>query len=296
MTISGHDAKSFLQGQTTCDIDQLDNQQATLAACCERNGRMIANFWLWQKDAVFYCLLPKSMQSIIHDHWKKYSLFSTIQINDESEQWHIFTVLNATTDLAIKPYQYITKDQTTFLTTPWQPQQIFVITPLTQNVQALLAHYFNLTHHQLDQNDNQWIATTQQLNTRHLLEIEQGFCWITPKTSGLFTPQMIQLEKFHGISFTKGCYLGQEVIARTQHLGQLKRHLYRITIDHPELSIEPGQHLINEQQQTVGIVTHVATDLQQRISLLAVIQDRAIDSPIRIGMLSGYVITHPEMA
>src|SRR3990167_10848844 len=74
--------------------------------------------------------------------------------------------------------------------------------------------------------------------------IKNGIAILCDKTSLLFTPQMINLEKLGGVSFTKGCYVGQEIVARTQHLGKLKKHLHRLQIqsDHP---LHPGWEIEN---------------------------------------------------
>lgn len=72
--------------------------------------------------------------------------------------------------------------------------------------------------------------------------IEKGIVILQPKTSLLFTPQMINLQKLGGVSFEKGCYVGQEIIARTEHLGTLKRHLHRLEIN-SDTPLAPGDPL-----------------------------------------------------
>jgi len=96
--------------------------------------------------------------------------------------------------------------------------------------------------------------------------------WVLEKTSLQFTPQMIDLDQYEGVSFTKGCYLGQEVIARTHYLGQLKRHLYRFTLSEPsEILVGECLHDVNEQK--MGLVM---APTQNENEGLAVIEDRAI--------------------
>jgi folate-binding protein YgfZ len=133
------------------------------------------------------------------------------------------------------------------------------------------------------------IAAIQQALAKQagLLELEQckyltvlaNLVYIQPATRDLFIPQMIGLEKLGGVSFKKGCYVGQEVVARTQHLGQLKRHLQTI-----QLNTDPvpqiGEALFDEHKEVVGQIAAVSKDPQSGYRLLAVIQDRALSNPI----------------
>ena len=104
---------------------------------------------------------------------------------------------------------------------------------------------------------------------------ENGFTFIYQKTSGLFTPQMINLQLMNGVSFSKGCYVGQEVVARTEHLGKLKRHLYRAEVE-CESPPQPGDK-IYQDEQVMGVVTVSAPNKNGGYTLLAVIQDRALE-------------------
>ena len=97
--------------------------------------------------------------------------------------------------------------------------------------------------------------------------------WILPETSGLFLPQSLGLEKGDGVSFKKGCYLGQEVIARTQHLGRLKRHAHRCHPINPAPNI--GTTICDAAAQAVGTV---AACWEQ--AMVIVIEDRAVTSDL----------------
>ncbi|MCX7120446.1 MAG: folate-binding protein [Gammaproteobacteria bacterium] len=101
----------------------------------------------------------------------------------------------------------------------------------------------------------------------HKKRIEKGIVILCDKTSLLFTPQMINLEKLGGVSFTKGCYVGQEIVARTQHLGKLKRHLHRMTIQSDHL-LNPGDEIEN------GIIVEAMKTAEANYDVLAVMQDQ----------------------
>lgn len=109
---------------------------------------------------------------------------------------------------------------------------------------------------------------------------DMGFVWITPGTALKFIPQMIDLQLFdNGVSFTKGCYVGQEVIARTENLGKLKRHLYQFLVEKPDKKIAEGATFVDLKGNEVGILCNAVVS-DDVIMGLAVIQDSAISSPI----------------
>ena len=116
-------------------------------------------------------------------------------------------------------------------------------------------------------------ATLVNGNWWQLQMINAGLAVVHPTTSGLFTPQMLSLEKFSGVSFSKGCYLGQEIIARTQHLGKLKRHLYQLRFDGDCPST--GEPIYNTDDKPVGTVIN-AIKSGTHILALGVIEDRAL--------------------
>ena len=103
--------------------------------------------------------------------------------------------------------------------------------------------------------------------------ILENLCILYPETSLLFTPQMISLEKLGGVSFTKGCYVGQEIVARTEHLGTLKRHLHQLNIQSDQ-SVNVGNTLKNSKNETYGVVTESVKITDNSYQILAVIQDQ----------------------
>ena len=121
--------------------------------------------------------------------------------------------------------------------------------------------------------------------------IKKGIAWITPETSLLFTPQMLNWEKHGGVSFTKGCYVGQEIVARTQHLGKLKRHLHQLIIENDDsITPLPGTDLTNDQNEPIGVLCDTAQD-NRTLQLLAVIQDDALTEKIQLCSHNAAIIT-----
>jgi len=191
--ISGANSKAFLQGQLTCDLEQITETQPGFSAHCNIKGRMVSLGFLFLIGEDYYYLLPNSICDIALNTLKKYAAFSKVEIMLCTE-YCIYGSINQPTDNCIADIT------------------------LSDN------HNIILRENKID-------ATMRDLNDWHLSLIENRIPVITDKTSGHFIPQMVGLEKLGGLSFTKGCFLGQEIIARTQHLGKLKRHMQLIKSD-----------------------------------------------------------------
>lgn len=203
ISITGVDAKNFLQSQLTCDVNQLANNEWTFMACCNRKGRVIANGLLYYSNGDnYFFIVPTKIVSILVDHLKRYAAFSKVKLE------------------AVNPSALVLKEE-----------------------------------------------ITEAMNA-------PGISWIQPETSELFTPQMINWQKLGGVSFKKGCYIGQEVVARTEHLGQLKRHLYTGDLQCNE-NHQVGDVIFSEQNEA-GIITKISDK-----KFLAVIQDQFATQQLR---------------
>jgi len=136
---------------------------------------------------------------------------------------------------------------------------------------------------------SQLAAQLQQadLNAWLLGQIRAGIGQVMPQTRELFIPQMLNLQAVGGVSFKKGCYTGQEIVARMQYLGKLKRRLYRLSLEADELP-EPGTPLFSPSHNSAIGEVVIAAKADQSIELLAVLQAEAADSgDVRLGTLEG---------
>jgi hypothetical protein len=241
LRFSGEKTEGFLQGQLTCDMRLLSaHGDYSFAACCDHRGRMFANFWVvnWQQD--FLLILPKNLSDIIKNHLQKYAAFSKVSITADD---HFFIAeLNNDSDK---------KNNAIYITLP------------NSNRYLILAEKNPFPEMNINHDETNWRKKN----------IADQFAILSDKTSLLFTPQMINLEKIGGVSFTKGCYVGQEIVARTQHLGILKRHLHRLTI-HTDQTLNSGDALKNENGDTIGVVVDAILLSDNTTDILAVIEDR----------------------
>lgn len=269
LLVSGQNAATFLQGQFTCDITQLQPlgmsgwQQANLGAYCDYKGRMLANFWLNAHADGYTLLLPQPMLSSVAEQLKKYALLSKVTITT-IPNWTALLYCHGDNATPTPPnHTAVARGE---LSIPGTAQRLtWFIAP--EEVLLELATQLTQT------------ATTIDPSSCTLLQILAGFSFLQPETSLLFTPQMLNLERLGAVSFRKGCYVGQEVISRTQHLGKLKRRLYRCHIAQLEQAPQPGAKLHNQTGEVGGILVSTAKVTDGFLSL-AVIQDNALDQTL----------------
>ncbi|PMY67178.1 MULTISPECIES: folate-binding protein YgfZ [Pseudomonas] len=278
LAVRGPDASKFLQGQLTCNLNYLSDSQSSLGARCTQKGRMQSSFRiLLEGDGCLLAMATELLEPQLAD-LKKYAVFSKAKLSDESALWARFGLGNADTLLAglgleLPPEDgaitrsdgliaiRVSADRTEL----WAPADKAEV--LREQLTA-----------QLPEGDlNQWL----------LGQIRAGIGQVMPATRELFIPQMLNLQAIGGVSFKKGCYTGQEIVARMQYLGKLKRRLYRLALNAEELP-EPGTPLFSPTHgSSIGEVV-IAARAEQNIELLAVLQaEAAEDGNLHLGALEG---------
>lgn len=245
----GEKTQAFLQGQLTCDMRALSQHGAySLAACCDHRGKMVANFWVvrWQDDYLF--VLPKTMVSLVQNHLQKYAVFSKVKMAQE--------------DYFIAEY-FRNSDSSPSANEPKMDHIVILLPNKKRYLIISKENPFSDITLNLDETD--WKKNN----------IADQLCILYPETSLLFTPHMISLEKLGGVSFDKGCYVGQEIVARTEYLGAAKRHLQCFTIptDH---AIKLGDPLKNKNNEVIGIIAESVLTSQNTAEVLAVVQDQVV--------------------
>lgn len=276
--IHGPDSSKFLQGQLTCDVKQITAQHSSLGAHCDPKGRMIALFRLfdWQKD--YYMLLPQSILPTTLASLQKYARFAKTELIDISAQLACFGCYGESLDAIFGEFlapiptsvdQVVIKS--TFL-------MIHILSP--KSASSSLSRIL-IIGEQADilTMQKKLLNNASKVGTElwHLLDIQAQVAQLYPQTSGQLTPHEINLPALNGVSFSKGCYTGQEVIARMQHLGKLKKHMYLVELSTSQTPT-PGCPIIQQPTaQTVGLLVDFATVSDHCFIALAIIQDNALD-------------------
>lgn len=278
LAVRGVDAGKFLQGQLTCNLNYLSDEKSGLGARCTQKGRMQSSFRILLDGTD--CLLAMARELIEPQllDLRKYAVFSKSKLTDESESWVRFGLQDA--DEALSGLGLDLPQDTdsvvranAMVATRVSPGRAELWVPASESasVQAHLAA-------QLAQASlNDWL----------LGQIRAGVGQVFGSTREEFIPQMINLQAVGGVSFKKGCYTGQEIVARMQYLGKLKRRLYRLTAEGDELP-EPGTALFSPVNTSSAGNVVIAARADQGIELLAVLQaDAAEGGQVHLGSPDG---------
>ncbi|WP_190317792.1 CAF17-like 4Fe-4S cluster assembly/insertion protein YgfZ, partial [Pseudomonas savastanoi] len=235
LAVRGVDASKFLQGQLTCNLNYLNEDKSSLGARCTQKGRMQSSFRIvFEGDGCLLAMASELIEPQLLD-LRKYAVFSKSKLTDESAEWVRFGLQDGDSalvglglDLAQETDAVVRANELIAIRASPGRAELWVRAGQADSVKSQLAS-------QLSEGPlNDWL----------LGQIRAGIGQVFGSTREEFIPQMINLQAVGGVSFKKGCYTGQEIVARMQYLGKLKRRLYRLTLSSEEIP-EPGTALFS---------------------------------------------------
>ena len=266
LEVSGEEAQKFLQNLLSNDINLVNAKTAQLSSFNSPKGRMVATLLIWQQGTDYYLQLPRSLVVAMHKKLSMYVLRSKVTVGDASED--VVCLGLAGKNAA----QLILKNFNVTLEQDWAVAQI-------DNGSVL----------RLDENRYQ-LSTTIPLAISHWNTLSKAAkaagapCWdwltiragipvVTPATQEQFVLQMTNLDILGGVSFKKGCFPGQEIVARTHYLGKQKRRMYLAHVEADDVPVA-GNELFSEDMpaQACGMVMNVSTAPGGGFDLLGVMQ------------------------
>lgn len=273
LTVEGPDAGKFLQGQVTCDVRELAGNFTRLGAQCDIKGRMVASFRALQlTDEKILLRMHRDLLITTQASLGKYIIFSKAKLLDSGKDYcHLGVVGPRAAELL---------------------KNIVGVLPTTLNEWCEQSGHLII---KLDENRYEcWIGSTQaetlwqslaphcQLagsNLWTLLDIRAGIGEVRAETREMFTPQALNFQLINAVNFRKGCYTGQEIVARLHYRGTLKRHMYRVQFNLDDLDQLPlpGAEVINAEGKNIGEIVVAALSEQNIAEALAVIPDAVID-------------------
>ncbi|RDH83955.1 MAG: folate-binding protein [endosymbiont of Galathealinum brachiosum] len=226
ISIDGEDTADFLQGQLTNDVRDVSLQHSQLSAYCTHKGRMLANFRVFKRDDSYFLSLPQSLLESILKRISMFILMAKVTIKDNNDA---LIKIGLSGPKADEQLSNIISDLPTETDDVTQSNGYTIIKcagtlPRYEIMGELEA--IKKIWGQLDVN-----AAPAGADAWETLDIMAGIPTITPETSEAFVPQMTNMHVINGVNFQKGCYTGQEVVARMQYLGKLKRRMFRINIE-----------------------------------------------------------------
>lgn len=278
LAVRGPDASKFLQGQVTCNLNYLGASYSSLGARCTPKGRMQSSFRIVNVEDGYLLAMASELLAAQLTDLQKYAVFSKSKLTDESAAWVRFGLSGGDAVLhelglmlAHEPGSLVQADGRLALRLHDGRAELWAPAAQREPLQQQLSQ-------QLPQ---------APLNAWMLAQVRAGIGQVTGPTRELFIPQMINLQALDGVSFKKGCYTGQEIVARMQYLGKLKRRLYRLSLAGGEVPA-PGTELFSPVHgSSVGEVV-LAAQAEQGCELLAVLQqDASEDGRIHLGASDG---------
>ncbi|MGO1247392.1 MAG: CAF17-like 4Fe-4S cluster assembly/insertion protein YgfZ [Oceanisphaera sp.] len=239
ISLTGDDRIKYLQGQVTCDIDQLELGEASLAGHCDSKGKLWASFWLAKLNEQLVLVLNNSVVERQLPELKKFAAFSKAEVTDTTHDWHVFGL--AGEGLSQWLNEQLDGDN------QW-PGGGVVIPVAAEH--ALLLLPASTAIPDLPQGDElEWQG----------LMIQAGLPDLSAEHQSEYIPQMLNLQALNGISFTKGCYMGQETVARAKYRGANKKAMF-ILAGHSDEPITVNQDIemqLGENWRRAGTVLSV---------------------------------------
>jgi folate-binding protein YgfZ len=282
LQVSGEDAQGFLQNLLSNDIRDTDSGRAQLSSFNNAKGRMLASMLVWKQGDDYLLQMPRGLCEAMRKKLSMYVLRSKVKIADVSDERVCIGLSGAKTLTAMQglyadlPNDSMTATQVadaTLIRRDARRMQIVTDAARAADIwQALSA-----------------VATPAGSPCWDWLDIRAGVPFILPQTQEAFVPQMVNFELIGGINFKKGCYPGQEIVARMHYLGKAKRRMYlaRVMTDAAPL---PGDKVFSaaDPAQPCGEVVNAAQAAHGGYEMLVVAQTEAADSfPVHLGALTG---------
>ncbi|MEK8090895.1 folate-binding protein [Thermithiobacillus plumbiphilus] len=268
--VSGPDAEKFLQGQFSNDIRLVTPERGQLSSYSNPKGRMLANFFIFRWQDAYWLLLSADLSAGVVERLKKFRLMAKAEIEDLSSEYvriglagpdaqSLLTKATARADLPTTDWASVDAGDMLIAQLPWAGVQARLVIgkpEATQEIWGKLVQAGARPSGELPWN---------------LLQIRAGIGLVSRNTTEKFIPQELNLEVLGGINFKKGCYPGQEIVARTKYLGRQKSRTYRLL---SPISSDPGTsiHGSTLEGQAIGQLVACAPNGKGKYECLAVLR------------------------
>lgn len=288
IAVHGKDAETFLQGQLTNDVRQVDATHSQLTGLCNPKGRLLASFRLFRHGDSYYLCLPADMVEGVLSRLRMFVLRSEVTLEDAGDTFVHLGISGVDSEETLA--EFAGELPAAVDAVRAEDNQIVIQVPGIHPSYELFTTV------------EQAVSLWDKLNVRgapvgaeawRLLDIQAGIPVIYPQTREAFVPQMTNLQLVGGVSFKKGCYTGQEIVARMEYLGKLKRRMYRATISTDTAPL-PGEEVFSggDSSQSCGQLVSAAEHPDGDYVVLVVLQISAAEgeSTLHLGSADGPVL------
>lgn len=258
--VHGDDAASFLHSQLSNDVERLKQGEARYAAYCTPKGRMLASIYYWKDGQNIFLQCSSTLQPALQKRLQMFVMRAKAKLEDVSDRFSLLGLAGAQAQAFLQKYF----------------QQLPLET--NQTVKGELGVLIRRAD-AFDQPRYQWIISNDTLDQLFTtlqaeLQITDSHVWrlgdiyagipeVREQTKEQFVPQMVNFELIGGVNFKKGCYPGQEIVARSQYLGKLKRRMAIAKIDASNVAIATEIFSENDPTQPCGMIVNAEADFGQ---------------------------------
>lgn len=295
IAVQGEDAASFLHNQLTNDVEHLGRNEARLAGYCTPKGRLQATFLVWRDPDTVFLQLPRAIQAPLQKRLSMFVLRAKAKLRDATTEAPFAAVLGlggAKAETALRrhvatlpdaPYGKVEGEFGTVirLLDAFKAPRYLWLATVEAASGALPALAGELA-----------LGGTQAWQ---LAAIHAGVPQITAATQEQFVPQMVNLELLGGVNFKKGCYPGQEIVARSQYLGKLKRRTALATVANPAARAGDEVYSMEDPGQPCGMVVNAAPNGLGGADLLVELKLGALGEDVRHGAAGGPALRFEQM-
>jgi folate-binding protein YgfZ len=277
---AGSDAASFLHNQLTNDVLLMKEGQCRLAAFCNAKGRMQTSFVVYKRSAEEVLLICR--KDLIAQTVKRLSMFvmrSKAKLTDASDEFELLGLAGDAVTQALSGAPSLTVE-------PWQRHAAGAADLLT--LYPALGQARALWLAPKDATAPTGVALSADL--WQVSEVMSGIAWVELATFEAFVPQMLNYESVDGVNFKKGCYPGQEVVARSQFRGTLKRRAF---IAQSAAPMTAGQEVFSslDATQPCGLVAQAASDGESHVAVVELQLSATENNSLHLGTLEGPVLS-----
>ena len=251
ISISGADSTEFIQGQMTQDISAIGDDEARMTAILNPQGRVMSTALIMHWDDSIILVLNKDTVDDLIVWLSRFILRSKVTVS--RLEAHIYGLNQNLANIESDSLDL--------------EKEIFCLRSIETDAERTLLITKSL--HDFSKSS----ITTMSCRNWQLADIQAGIPIIYKENIAKFIPQMVNLDLINGISFNKGCYTGQEIVARVQHRGKIKRRMFHISTQQSNTEIRPGTPVLLGDSEVGTIIQSV--QYKNQIHSLAVIKNDA---------------------
>jgi folate-binding protein YgfZ len=277
LSLSGNGAKQLLQGQVTCNMEEVTESQSRLGAQCNPQGRIISLFRAFYFNNQYLLQMPRELLPIAMAAIKKYAVFyKEVLIQDQTNNLKQISYYGSALHDSLPTHldEAIVHNNILITKTTEDADRYLLLGP-QDSIDALL---------------NPLKPESLSIEIWKQQELARGIADIYPETSGQFLPHEINLPKLNGVSFKKGCYTGQEIIARMEYRGKLKKKLVHLT---GQTTLPPlrGQEIFSGKISVGNLVDFCQVSYNNTYELLAILPESELQNTLSLDPEQSSILT-----